>query len=426
MVESMPSLTKRSVDALLPGEGDYFIWDDSLPGFGVRVWSSGKKVFIAQYRVGRRTKRLKIGNYGALTVEEARKEAKSALGEVARGGDPQLERSTRRSSITVAELCDDYLRDAEHGLVLGKRGRAKKGSTLSTDRGRIKGHVKPLLGNQLVKDLSPADVARFIRDVTLGKTARTEETGRLRGKSIVRGGPGTASRTVGLLGSIMTYAVMAGIIPRSPTAGVKRPPGQRLRRRLSPAEYSKLGRTLIEAEAQGEPAQAVLAINLLALTGCRKGEIERLRWSEVDASNSALRLQDSKEGYSVRPVGEPGLNVLKQVPRLAGHEFVFTSPRRSSASYGGLPGAWERIQERAGLSGVTMHTLRHSYASVAADLGYAESTIAALLGHAQHSITSGYVHHLDSVLIAAADRVARTVQRMMQGMSFEQASSAEL
>src|SRR5690242_17124076 len=100
----MPKLTKRSVDALEAKGTDYFVWDDELPGFGVRVWISGRKTFVAQYRKAGRSRRVKIGSHGALTVEEARKEARGILGDVARGENPAEDRATRRKSLTIAEL----------------------------------------------------------------------------------------------------------------------------------------------------------------------------------------------------------------------------------------------------------------------------------------------------------------------------------
>jgi integrase len=153
---------------------------------------------------------------------------------------------------------------------------------------------------------------------------------------------------------------------------------------------------------------------LLALTGCRLGEIENLKWSEVDADGGCFRLEDSKEGASVRPIGRPAFDLLATIEREKENPFVLTALRGAGA-FGGMPGAWRRIVKRAELEGVTPHTLRHSYASVAGDLGFAESTIAAMLGHAAGSVTSRYVHHLDSVLIAAADKVARTIHGMMTG-----------
>jgi integrase len=134
-------------------------------------------------------------------------------------------------------------------------------------------------------------------------------------------------------------------------------------------------------------------------------EILRLKWSEVDQAGHCFRFQDSKEGRSVRPVGEAAFAVLARADKKAGCPYVLPATR-GIGHYGGMPGGWERIVARSGLDGVTPHVLRHSFASVAGDLGYSEPTIAAMLGHASGSVTSRYIHHLDAVLIAAADRVA--------------------
>ena len=410
----MAKLTKSVIESLKPGEPDYFVWDDLLPGFGIRVWPSGKKTYVAQYRAGIRTRRVKIGNHGALTVEEARKEAKGILGDVARGEDPQEDRVTRRKSLTMKELCDNYLQAAERGLIMGKGGKAKKSSTLYTDRGRIQRHIKPLLGNKLVRDVTQADVSRFIRDVASGKTAAVEKTERKRGKAIVEGGTGTAARTAGLLGGILSFAVSEGVIQFNPAAGVKRPADKRRQRRLTADEYKALGKALAAAEADAETAQGIKGAWLLALTGCRLGEIENLKWSEVDDDGGCFRLEDSKEGASTRPIGRPVFDVLATIERKEDSPFVLTALRGEGA-FGGMPGAWRRIVNRAELEGVTPHTLRHSYASVAGDLGFTESTIAAMLGHAAGSVTSRYVHHLDSVLITAADKVAGAILGMMAG-----------
>jgi len=169
----MPKLTKRTVDAASAKKKPYFIWCSELPGFGVRVFPSKKRVYYADYRnkSGGR-KRMSIGPHGKLTTEEARKLAIVTLGDVIKGEDPALDRSTRRKSLTVSALCDSYVAAAERGLIMGKRNLPKKQSTLYSDRGRIERHIKPLLGDRLVRDMVQSDVNRFIRDVTIGKTAQ--------------------------------------------------------------------------------------------------------------------------------------------------------------------------------------------------------------------------------------------------------------
>jgi integrase len=414
----MAKLTKKVVETAETRANDYFIWCSELPGFGVRIFPSGKRSYLVQYRKGGRSRRAKIGPHGRLTTEEARKEARALLGQVAKGGNPAEDRATQRNSMTVQELCERYLNATERGLVLGKGRRAKKESTLYTDRSRIKRHIIPLLGRRLVKDLTQSDVHRFIRDVASGKTAIVEKTSKLRGKAVVEGGIGAAARTAGLLGGILSFAVAEGVIETNPARGVARPADNRRELRLRPEDYRKLGKALAEAAEGYESDQAVSGAWLLMLSGCRRGEIEGLRWLEVDEPGHCFRLENTKEGRSVRPMGQPVFDVLSQVRRRPDCPYVLAGARRTGY-FGGLPGSWERIAKQAGLPKVTPHTLRHSFASVAGDLGFSEPTIAAMLGHASGSVTSRYVHHLDLVLIAAADRVAQTIWRYATGEAGE-------
>jgi integrase len=282
---------------------------------------------------------------------------------------------------------------------------------LYIDRGRIERHILPVLGGRPVRDLKTPDITRFMRDVAGGKTAADIKTG-FRGRAIVKGGPGTASRTIGLLGGILSFAVSEGIISANPARGVKRPADKRREIRLSADQYRALGNALAEAGSAGENSTAILGVRLLALTGCRRGEIERLRWDEVDLPGRCLRLSDSKEGKSVRPLGGDVIALLAKVPREGRYVLLGAALDKP---FVGLPKAWARIVGKVNLPGLTPHGLRHAFASVAADLGYAEPTIAAMLGHATHSTTGRYVHHLDSALIAAADKVAGQIATMMMG-----------
>jgi integrase len=312
----MPKLTKRIVDAAPAKEQPYYVWCSDLPGFGVRVWPSGKRIYYADYRNnGGGRKRMSLGHHGKLTAEEARKLAIITLGDVLKGEDPALDRATRRKSLTISELCDDYLKAADAGLIMGKRKLPKKSSTLGVDRGRIERHIKPLLGTKLVRDIAQADVNRFIRDVTMGKTAVVEKTEKKRGKAVVEGGAGTAARTAGLLGGILTYAVSEGVIPFNPARGAKRQADASRTRRLTPEEYRRLGKALKAADDEGEPEQGITGIWLLALTGCRVSEIVGLKLTEIDTARSCLRLADSKEGASVRPLGAAAVSVIRAAKR---------------------------------------------------------------------------------------------------------------
>jgi integrase len=414
----MARLTKRAVDAAKVTGKEYFLWDDEMPGFGLRVLASGRKSYVIQYKVGGRrgeTRRKSLGLHGVLTAEEARTEAKKWLADRAKGKDPIAEYAANQKAETVEELCRRYIAAAEQGLILGKKNRPKKPSTLATDRGRIYRHIIPLLGKKRARDLSPADVNRFMRDVIAGKTAADVKTG-FRGRAIVEGGAGTAARTVGLLGGIFSYAVSEGLRADNPVRGVKRPADQKRDRRLSPEDYEALGDAMAEAEAEGENWVAIAAVRLLALTGARLSEIANLRFDEIDRQGRALRLADSKEGASVRPLGGAALAVLDGAPkayRRDGCAYVLPG-KEGNRPYVGLPKAIARIMaRRAELDGVTAHVLRHSFASIADELGYTEATVAALLGQRSGNVTRRYIHHLDRALIAAADRVSSRISAAM-------------
>ena len=419
----MPKLTKRVVDAAEAREKDYVIWDDELPGFGLRVFKSGKRSYVLQYRAAGRSRRYSIGLHGIWTPDTARKEARVQLGKIAQGENPAEERLIQRNAITVEELAAQYIDAMNAGLILGKGGRLKKSDTIYTDIGRINGHIVPLLGKRRVQDLTKANVTKMMNDVVSGKTKAVRKTANKRGKSILRGGRGTASRCVGLVGSMLTYAISMGIIEQNVAHGIRKPKDRVRDRRLSSSEYKTLGEILAKAEQTIEFAPTVAITRLLALTGCRRSEIIKLAWREIDFENSCLRLSDSKEGASVRPIGLPVIEILEERRATTGGDFVFPGTR-GAEMFGSFPNHWNKIFGGTELPDFTPHVLRHSFASLANDLGFTESTVAALVGHSTNSITSKYIHSLDSVLITAADTVSGYVQGLLDGAKFRQTALA--
>lgn len=416
----MVKLTKRVVDAAVAETKDYVLWDDELLGFGLRIFPTGKRSYLIQYRAGGRSRRYTIGIHGVWTPETARREAKSQLGRVAQGEDPAEERAELNKARSMKELCELYMQDLKDGLILGKGGRPKKQSTVDIDLGRIERHVVPLLGSRRVKDLSKAILTKAMRDIMAGKTKAFIKTKKLRGRANVRGGPGTAARTLGLIGGILTYAVDLGIIDSNPAHGIKRPKDNVRSRRLNDGEYRILGR-MLKAAAQIEKfGPTIDIIRQIALTGCRRGEIINLKWCDVDIDGSCLRLSESKEGKSVRPVGLPVVEFLEQRQSEDNGTYVFPGPRGEDTAFGGLPNHWDEIFLGSPLEGVTPHVLRHSFASIGNDLGFTEVTIAALMGHAKGSVTSKYIHVLDAALIMAADTLAGYIDALLDGRIFKQ------
>jgi integrase len=400
----------KDIRALKPGE---IIWDDVVGGFHARRQQSKTVSYIVVYRTAEGRQRWQtIGRHGSpWTPDEAREAAKRILGHVVDGADPAAEKQSKRRAANVAELCDLYVADADAGRLLTRGKSAKKVSTITTDKGRIERHIKPLLGSMKVAAVTREDVDGFMHAVAEGRTAARTKTEKKRGLANVRGGKGTASRTVGLLGSIFTYAVRHRMRSDNPVRGVIRFADGRRERRLNDAEYKILGTAFEKAEVKQIWPSAIAIGRFLALTGWRSGEALGLRWAEVDLSRRTATLGDTKTGRSVRPLSQAACDVLRSLTRSTNLVFSAT---RGEGRMTGFPKLWARIAACGALSAsVTPHTLRHSFASLAADLGYSEPTIAALIGHKGRSITSRYVHSADAVLLAAADAVADRTNLLM-------------
>jgi integrase len=365
---------------------------------------SGAASYFIQYRNGEgRTRRLVLGRIGELTPDEARQFAADKLSDARKGGDPSADRHAIRNAMTVAEICDLYLGDA--------RGRIKA-STLRMDRSRINCHVKPLLGRRAVMGLTRRDIERFQVDVADGKTARPRREGVRSGQTT--GGRGAAARAVGMLGAILEFAKRQGIIPENPARGVRRFPDNKRRRFLSLDELSALGAALREAQNDGENRTGIAAIRALLLTGARRSEVLSLPWAWLDTKARCIRFEDTKSGAQLRPIGAAAAKHLASQSRQDGCPWVFPA-NRGSGHLIGLPRVLSRLCARAGLNNVTVHTLRHSFAAIAAELGFSELTIAGLLGHSVPGITARYAHVPDSALLVAADRVSARIGAALDG-----------
>jgi integrase len=402
-------LTKRTVDGARPDGRDAFIWDDELPGFGLRVFASGRKSYQVQYKLGGRggkTRRISLGLHGKLTPEEARKQAAKVLAAVQDGSDPAAERAEAKRAVTIAELADLYFAE---GLAEKPN---KKASSWMADASNVERHIKPLLGSKLLRHLTQADIAKFQADVAVGKSRADIKT-KKRGRAIVEGGRGTAARSLAVLGAILEFALRRKLIPLNPAKGVRLLKGEKKERFLSEAEVARLADTLsaMEHNKRLRPTAAA-AIRLLLLTGCRKSEILSLRWEWVDVERHCLRLPDSKTGAKVVPLAAPAMELLTELPHIS--DYVVPAAR-GAAHYTGLQKDWERVRVLAQLPAFRLHDLRHSFASFAVADGHTLFMVGKVLGHKQSRTTEGYAHLAADPVLAVAERTGARIAAAMKG-----------
>lgn len=436
----MAKLTKRVIDALQSDGSKHgtLFWDDEISGFGIRVYPSGSKVFVLKFRArSGRQRWLKLGAFGPLTAEHARDKAKRELAKVIDGEDPADDRDQLRTALTLNKLCDLYLEAAGAGLVLGRKGLPKKKSTLDSDRSRISAHVRPLLGHVRAAEVTRADIEGLKRDVALGKTAKDRKLGP-RARSIVKGGKGCVTRLLGTLGAVFAWGQENGYVDQNPVRGVKRFADQQKKALLTSEQYHWLARTLdwlgARLDRHGQrmhSAVGLAAIRFITLTGVRRGEAQNLRWDEVDLHGTCIALGETKTGPSLRPLSRAAHAIVDAQPVIADFVFAGGSEMRG---YWGLPGLWATVRSTAKrlarkeaacgaappaagpLDGLTLHSLRHSFAGVAESLGATIPTIAALLGHRLGGVTGGYIlKRVDVLLIDAANRVADQIALQMRG-----------
>ena len=413
-------LTKRVVDALKPPKPskvgvkvrECFIWDRDLRGFGVQVMPSGLKSFVIQYRTPEsRPRRVVIGRYGLMTVEEARTLAHEKLVAVSKGVDPVAEEAKAAGLLTVTEICDWYIGEAEAGRILGRRRRAIKASTLTMDRSRIESHIKPLLGRRQVVSLKLGDIEGAQADIAAGKTSKPRAGSR---GGATTGGEGVAARTISTLHSIFEHAVRLGQIEANPAKGVRKLSGGARERRLSRAEIERLGKSLRIAAVDGEHPTGLAAIRFLLLTGFRRMEGLGLERIWLDEEGGAIRFPDTKSGAQTRVIGQTAVDLLLAQPKTSS-PFIFPADW-GDGHFIGVVRVLERVCEKARLTDVTPHTLRHTFASLAGDLGFSELTIAALLGHSARGVTQRYIH-IDEALRMTADRVAAEMANLLDGLA---------
>ncbi|MEM8589192.1 MAG: tyrosine-type recombinase/integrase [Pseudomonadota bacterium] len=404
----MTKLNKRTVEAARPEAREYVLWDENLPGFGLRIMPTGRRSYIVQYRVGggraSRSRKATLGCHGVLTPEQARSIARDWLATAAQGGDPAAERAQVRNAPTTADLCERYL--SEHAAT------KKKPRSAREDERNIANHIVPLLGTRKVADIATADIDRVLKIVKQGRTVAANGDGAP--PKMLRGGPFAANRVRALLSKMLTLAERWRWRPdgSNPVRFSAKNPERPREVFLKSDELQRLGTALDHAQETGDASpEALGAIRFLTLTGCRVSEALSLRWDDVDFDRSIASLPDSKTGAKLIRLPEAATSILHD---LAAHRsdnpYIFAG-RNEHRPLTDLKGPWSRIRESAGLEHVRLHDLRHTVASIGVALRYSLPIIGRILGHTQAAMTQRYAHLADDPLAEAAETVAARIER---------------
>ncbi|MGX4804361.1 tyrosine-type recombinase/integrase [Bradyrhizobium guangdongense] len=398
----------QSVKALGPVAKPTIYYDDDLTGFGLKVLPSGVRSWIIEYRPGAggrgvAPRRMVIGTPKTLTPEQARKRAKDLLAEVVHGADPAASRKEERQAHTVKELVDAYM--AAH--VRPKR----KTSTANLYGLYAEKHIEPALGAKKAPLLSRSDVARFHNRVG-------------------ENNPVTANRLLALISAAYAYGIDKKLLPKgteNPAVGIEKFAEQSRERFLTDDELARLGESIRLAETEGIPRpasnskhapkvpikidqHAAAAIRLLIFTGARLREVLHLRWDEVDLQRGLLFLGDSKTGAKTIVLNAAAAAIVENIKRMGTYVIAGQSDDKPRAD---LKRPWDLISTHAGLGGLRIHDLRHSYASVGVGDSLGLPIVGKLLGHRNARTTERYAHLAVDPLRRAANTIGEKIAAAM-------------
>jgi len=385
-------LSKRTVDALAPAEKTRLVRDADLKGFAVRVTPAGAKSWVLAYRPapggrGVAEKVVTLGKIGVMTPDQARRAAADMLARVRLGADPASEKVERREALTVSALIDAFV--AEH-----VDGKLKPASAISCKAGleRLRAAHGPLKAEKL----SRVQLAML--------------------HSSLRCTPYQANRALAAWRKMFAWAETRGLVPegRNPAQKIEPFREQARERFLSTDELGRLGDALRLCEQSGADPFAIAAIRLLLLTGARLREILDAQWSQVDLQRGVIFLSDSKTGRKPVYLSAAAQAVLASLSRVEGNAYVIVGAK-DGRPRADLNKPWGAVKRAAGLEGVRLHDLRHSFASIGAGASLGLPIIGKLLGHSQAATTQRYAHLGDDPLRRAADTIGATISAAMGG-----------
>ena len=376
-------LTARLARQSKASKKDTILFDKGLPGFGLRIHPSGRKVWIVQARIEGRSRRIVIARYGEMSLARARRRARDMLQRIRAGANPADDILREKRTPTLKDFAQEYLRRCDPYW---------KPSGRKTVRIYLKARILPAFGAMPLDRVGPEDVAAWFDAAS-------------------RDNPGAANRAFEILRSMMFRAEDWGFRERgaNPCVGIKKNPRRNIARFLDRDELARLGKALDAHEARWP--EAVAAIRLLALTGCRRSEVLNLRWRDI--RKNAIVLPDSKTGPRSVPLGKAAQELIQALPGPCVPD-AFLFPRHAKGrGVWALTNCWHTVRADAKLGKVRLHDLRHTAASHAVMSGENLPLVGRLLGHRCHETTAGYAHLADAHLVKAAERVGRIISEAL-------------
>lgn len=384
-------LTRRHIREAKPRDKVYDLLCRALPGFGVRVWPSGRRRFFYAYQLRNRSKRrVTIGEPSdELTVEQARRRADRLRLRVRDGEDPAAERDEAKRAPRLRDLLDGYL---EH------RVPQLKATTRRSERHLIEHHVRPRFGQRDAAALQP----RHLEQLRL----QMKET------------PGAFNKVKGVISRVYTWANGSGSFKplSNPAQGVRKNKEQKRQLFLKPPERARLLAVLERAErlpakAAGHVSRSACnAIRLLLLTGCRLGEILDLEWETVDLDRGIVRFKDSKTGPKTIILSPQAVDFFGRIRPSEGVEGR-VCPGLDGGRLSNMQRVWGRVRVAAGIEAFRLHDLRHSFASDALMAGVPLQAVGALMAMKDPATPGRYSHQADEYIASMAARAGAGIEQ---------------
>ncbi len=383
------TLTEKKIRDAKPGSATHIEWDDVVKGLGLRITAAGVKSYVFNYRVDGRMRRMTLGRTSELALSVARERAGEARQAVRGGRDPLGERQNRKTLPTVSEGLDRFLTEYMPQRV--EKSRMAERTALEYTR-QIKRDIRPVLGRKRIADVTKSDVERVLKPLP----------------------PIMANRVQALLSRLFNLFEDWELRPQhtNPARGVEKAVEDARDRTLSGSELSALGKAL-DAMTDANPG-ALLTIRLAALTGLRIGEIQNMRWADIDLDTGSVVLPKTKTGRRIHTLPSAAIALLVEAKRVGECVIPGRDPNRS-LDYRSIQRHWAKACKAAGIKGTRLHDLRRTIMTEAAALGVGAHLLRDMVGHKTTAMADRYVRRAGAPLTELRERMGEAMAAKLAG-----------